>query len=396
MSFQLVDPSHSSHATHSSATAQRHPQPYDPSPSVNRYIRSRRDPPTATAISAKPQWPQCFQELEEEAGSWAQGGTLGDREIPTQAERILDAPEIVDDYYLNLLDWSSADVLAVALRNRLYLWNAAAGSVSQLTESASTITSVCWSADSQTLAVGDSSACITLYDVNAGRPMRTVFAHRDRVAALAWNGAVLSSGSRDSTIVHCDIRCESSFLRVTGHTQEVCGLRWSPDGSELASGGNDNHMCVWEATSATPRFVASHNAAVKALAWCPWKPHALATGGGTADKSIKIWNTATGACLQSVDTGSQVCALEWNKHAPELLSAHGYAQNQLTLWSWPQLRKVKELTGHTARVLFLAQNPTGATVVSAGADETLRFWNVFASSIQSTKPSGDPLSYECR
>lgn len=39
-----------------------------------------------------------------------------------------------------------------------------------------------------------------------------------------------------------------------------------------------------------------------------------------------------------------------------------------------------ELKGHTARVLHLAQSPDGATVVSAAADETLRFWKVFAVS----------------
>eukprot|EP00952_Eustigmatos_sp_NYUAD-ZCMA_P012703 50923-Eustigmatos_ZCMA.PRE.1 len=38
--------------------------------------------------------------------------------------------------------------------------------------------------------------------------------------------------------------------------------------------------------------------------------------------------------------------------------------------------KVKELTGHTARVLHLAQSPDGATVVSAAPDETIRFWNI--------------------
>ena len=34
--------------------------------------------------------------------------------------------------------------------------------------------------------------------------------------------------------------------------------------------------------------------------------------------------------------------------------------------------------GHTARVLHMAQSPDGTTVVSAGADETLRFWKCFA------------------
>ena len=46
------------------------------------------------------------------------------------------------------------------------------------------------------------------------------------------------------------------------------------------------------------------------------------------------------------------------------------------------MTKIQEFKGHTARVLHMEQSPDGATVASAAADETLRFWNVFASSDQ--------------
>ncbi len=49
-----------------------------------------------------------------------------------------------------------------------------------------------------------------------------------------------------------------------------------------------------------------HQAAVKAVSWCPWQPGVLATGGGTADKTIKIWNINSGSLINSVDTKSQV------------------------------------------------------------------------------------------
>ncbi|KAK3189105.1 hypothetical protein Dsin_028666 [Dipteronia sinensis] len=68
-----------------------------------------------------------------------------------------------------------------------------------------------------------------------------------------------------------------------------------------------------------------------------WNNHILTAGGmdgqgGSADQCIKFWNTHTGACLNSIDTGSQVSALLWNKNERELLSSHGFTQNQLTLW----------------------------------------------------------------
>jgi WD40 repeat protein len=62
----------------------------------------------------------------------------------------------------------------------------------------------------------------------------------------------------------------------------------------------------------------------------------------------------------------QVCALQWSPHERELLSSHGFSQNQLCLWKYPSMAKVAELTGHTARVLHMAVSPDGTTVASAG------------------------------
>lgn len=92
---------------------------------------------------------------------------------------------------------------------------------------------------------------------------------------------------------------------------------------------------------------------VKAIAWSPHQHGLLASGGGTADRCIRFWNTLTGQPLQSVDTGSQVCNLAWSKHSNELVSTHGYSQNQILVWKYPSLVQMAKLTGHSYRVLYL-------------------------------------------
>ena len=82
--------------------------------------------------------------------------------------------------------------------------------------------------------------------------------------------------------------------------------------------------------------------------------------------------------MQSVDTGSQVCNLAWSKHSSELVSTHGYSQNQILVWKYPSLVQVAKLTGHHYRVLYLAMSPDGEAIVTGAGDETLRFWNVFS------------------
>lgn len=46
------------------------------------------------------------------------------RKIPKTPFKVLDAPDLQDDYYLNLLDWSSQNILAVGLGTAVYMWNA--------------------------------------------------------------------------------------------------------------------------------------------------------------------------------------------------------------------------------------------------------------------------------
>ncbi|KAL2653120.1 hypothetical protein R1flu_021248 [Riccia fluitans] len=307
------------------------------------------------------------------------------RHIPRASDRVLDAPELVDDYYLNLLDWSCKNVVAVALGTTVYLWHAETGAIHQLMSTSvedDYVTSVAWAPDGNHIALGFNNNEIQLWDADLRIQMRRLTGHTGRVASLTWNRSTLSSGGRDCNIINHDVRIRDHITsQLSGHNQEVCGLKWSVSGQQLASGGNDNLLHIWDiaATSSqsTSQFLHrfdAHQAAVKALAWCPFQSNLLASGGGTADRCIRFWNTQTGACLNTIDTHSQVCALQWSQHQKEILSSHGFSQFQLCVWKYPSMVKVAELTGHTARVLHLAQSPDGTTVVSAAADETLRFW----------------------
>lgn len=174
-----------------------------------------------------------------------------------------------------------------------------------------------------------------------------------------------------------------------GHKQRICGLRWSGSGRQLASGGADNILLIWDRRSmvsstsnlSTRRWIyrfEEHTSAVRALAWCPLQSNLLASGGGVGDRSIKLWDTNMGSMLKSVNTGSQVCSLVWSRNEWEILSSHGFEKNELLLWKYPSMKKMAELEGHTSRVLHMAQSPDGCMVATAG-DETLRFWNVFGS-----------------
>ncbi|KAL9088040.1 MAG: hypothetical protein Q9165_006381 [Trypethelium subeluteriae] len=343
------------------------------------------------------------------------------RAVPKVPYKVLDAPDLADDFYLNLVDWGSQNILAVGLGACVYMWNSESGRVTKLLdlEGDDNVTSVNWIQRGSHLAVGTSRGFVQIWDVGHSRRLRTMTGHTARVGALAWNEHILTSGSRDRIIYHRDVRSPEQWTKkLVGHKQEVCGLKWNSEDRQLASGGNDNKLFVWDNMETEPLHKWSeHGAAVKAIAWSPHQRGLLASGGGTADRRICFWNTIAPATssaaaaaatysssstfpstflsssndyslntsstppnpylLRTLDTGSQVCNLAWSKNSNELVSTHGYSQNQIVVWKYPSMQQVACLTGHTYRVLYLAMRPDGKVIVTGAGDETLRFWDAF-------------------
>ncbi|KAI5953871.1 CDH1 [Candida margitis] len=313
------------------------------------------------------------------------------RSIAKVPYRVLDAPELSDDFYLNLVDWGQQDVLAVGLGDSVYLWDGSTQSVDRLCNLSNKdkVTSLNWIGTGTHLAIGTSKGLVEIWDATKIKCIRTMTGHSLRVSSLAWNEHILSSGSRDRTILNRDVRIEDHYVnKFESHKQEICGLKWNVDENKLASGGNDNNLFIWDGLNTKPLYqFTDHTAAVKAIAWSPHQRGILASGGGTADKTIKTWNTLTGNMIHDVDTGSQVCNLIWSKNSNEIVSTHGYSRNQIIVWKYPSMQQIAQLTGHTYRVLYLSLSPDGETIVTGAGDETLRFWNVFEKNKNNDSPS---------
>ena len=147
------------------------------------------------------------------------------RYIPQCPERILDAPNLVDDYYLNLLDWSENNIVGVALSDSVYLWCATTGSVQQLMQTAgTTVSSIAWApGGASVMAVGTSDNQVQIWDTTKCRLIRCMPGHCARVGVLSWNGgSVLSSGSRDASIMHHDMRAPQVAVGRLEGTRTRC------------------------------------------------------------------------------------------------------------------------------------------------------------------------------
>jgi len=327
------------------------------------------------------------------------------RKIQKTPIRILDAPNLVNDYYFNILDWGKENIIAVALSNEIYLWNNDNLQTSLLMKYENKdnddmnnyITSLSWMNNGICLGVGLPNGAIQLWDINKKIKLREINAHDDRISCLSWNEYILSSGSRDRYIKNFDVRNRHAEIsKIKKHKQEICSLKYSNEGDLLASGGNDNIAYIWDIRNLNNYFIFlneniynnnykeikpysinnMHQAAIKAMSWCPWKRHILATGGGSKDQSIKIYSCDNNKLLKNIKTGSQVCTLLWNNIEKEIISSHGYNKNQIIIWNYEKNKKICELKGHMNRVLYLTMSPNERYICSGSGDETLRFWEI--------------------
>ncbi len=356
--------------------------------------------------------------------------------IPSKAYKVMDAPGIQDDFYLNILDWSQFnDNIAIGVNEKVYAWSNIKSKISRICSYDNLyssynnsnrpnhfpyVCSVTWNPVNDSIAVGRSDGISDIWDSTTGQLIRSFSGHYNRVNATSWNNGILSpnvfvTGSKDSNILLRDLRVKEDFIsEQKEHLHEICGLKFSPDGGLIASGANDNLLLVWDVKKlATNKFflggfiglgnsfssnsnsrnssnissnlallckITDHTAAVKALDWCPYQRNVLASGGGTNDQTIKIWNVNTSSMIWSHHTGSQVCNMRFSKTSKELVSTHGYSQNQIILWNASDLKNLTSmnvLTGHSNRVLYLSMSPATGSIVTAAGDETVRFWNTF-------------------
>ena len=226
------------------------------------------------------------------------------RKINTNPEEI-HAPGFQDDFYLNLLSWSknvSHSTRHCIISVECHHWGCFPVNGFRNT----TICSVTWSDDDCHISIGKDGNT-EIWDVETMSLIRTMRSGLGvRIGSLSWLDTLIATGSRSGEIQINDVRIKQHIVSTWAeHTGEVCGLSYKSDGLQLASGGNDNTVMIWDTRTSLPQFSKkTHSAAVKALSWCPYSPNILASGGGQTDKHIHFWNSITGARVGSINTYS--------------------------------------------------------------------------------------------
>ncbi|KAF7333241.1 WD40 repeat-like protein [Mycena sanguinolenta] len=162
---------------------------------------------------------------------------------------------------------------------------------------------------------------------------------------------------------------------LEGHTDWVNSVAFSPDGRHIVSGSDDKTIRIWNAATgeAVGTPLEGHTGSVRSVAFSP-DGRQIVSGSG--DKTIRIWNAATGEAVGTPLEGHTdwVNSVAFSPDGRHIVSGSG--DKTIRIWNAATGEAVgTPLEGHTDWVSSVAFSPDGRQIVSGSDDKTIRIWN---------------------
>jgi len=246
------------------------------------------------------------------------------------------------------------------------------------TETFGNILCVALSPCEDVLAASTVTGAIHLWRVPDGTPLLTLQGHSDWVRSVSFSpdGSTLLSGSDDQSACLWDVKTGDCRKVLLGHKGRVYAVAFAPDGQTVASGGDDCTIRLWDASDGQPLgSMEGHAERIRSLAFSPGG-NLLASGG--EDGTVRLWNSQTSQPLATLpEQSSHIYTVAFNHDGTML--AGGGGNCRIYVWNIDvqgTAQHLHTLSGQSGNVYSVAFNSSGSCLASAGDEQVIRLWDV--------------------
>jgi TIR domain-containing protein/WD40 domain-containing protein len=202
---------------------------------------------------------------------------------------------------------------------------------------------------------------------------RPLSGHTNSVTAVVFSpdAKLVLTGSEDNTARLWQAADGTPVATLSGHTNSVTAVAFSPDGKLVLTGSGDNTARLWQAADGTPvATLSGHTNSVTAVAFSPDGKLALT---GSNDNTARLWRAADGTPVATLSGHSDlVWAVTFSPDAKLVLT--GSRDNRARLWQTSNGTPVATLSGHSGPVMAVAFSLDGKLVLTGSTDNTVRLW----------------------
>jgi len=165
---------------------------------------------------------------------------------------------------------------------------------------------------------------------------------------------------------------------LRGHNGTVHSVKFSPDGSIVASSSSDRTIKLWDVESGELiRTLTGHKQHVGCISF---SPDGQTLASGCSDGTIKFWNVATGVETYSIAVNSnKINTIDYHPDG-NILAFN--IDNIIKLWDVNSNLEIGELGGHAERVRELVFSPDNNTLASGGNDDICNIWDINSRQLQ--------------
>jgi len=249
------------------------------------------------------------------------------------------------------------------------------------------------------IAIATEDNCVRIFDTATMQTKFQMPGHPQTIQALAFNraGTLVASGDITARIYLWDTKTGKKlreFPRDKGHTKGIIGIAFSPDGTKIATVGNDDVIKVWKTAGGNPiGTILGAGANLYGIAYTP--SGSILTG--TIADGLRIYNGTTFqlAAKMTVPGNQGVNGISVTKDGTSALTAG--RDGKMLLWSVAKRSKVQTFAIHHDWVINTAVSPNGKYGASSSVDGSVVLWNLLTgqsiATLKDTSPIGSPIGF---